>query len=90
MYPAYINSRKSVSQGRRIAQLYAVDNPLCAEIRDVCLSQQLNSELESNNYPREQARDHIHSGRVRVQLRATDGTYLNKDVTTSEFGSVIV
>lgn len=84
VYPAYINKRKSVSEGRRIARQYTVDNPLCTEIRDVCLSQQLNAEVENNHYPREQAKDHIHSGRVRVQLKQADGSYLNSDITSSE------
>ena len=67
----------------------AVDNPLCTEIRDVCLSQQLQVEFESNkHYPRESARDHIHSGRVRVQLKNEDGSPLNEHITSSELLSV--
>ena len=38
-YPAYLNSRMSVKQGRRISKAKAIDNPTCPEIRDVCLSQ---------------------------------------------------
>ena len=45
MYPAYINSKKTVKQGRRICKVKAVDNPLCQEIRDVCVSRGLNAEV---------------------------------------------
>ena len=58
-----------------------MDNPLCTEIRDVCLSQQLGVEFETNkHYPREIAKDHIHSGRVRVQIKNDDGSPLNENI----------
>ena len=39
VYPAYLNSRKTVQQGRRISKSRAIENPTCPEIKDVCLSQ---------------------------------------------------
>lgn len=86
VYPAYLNARKTLSEGRRVGKTRAVDNPLCTEIRDVCASQNLEVELESNkHYPRESARDQIHSGRVRVQLRNEDGTPLNPSIGSREY-----
>ncbi|WAR30571.1 SRP19-like protein [Mya arenaria] len=38
VYPAYLNSKKSVNEGRRIPKEKCVDNPLYTEIRDVCLN----------------------------------------------------
>lgn len=83
LYPAYLNSRKTLSEGRRVAKSRAVDNPLCTEIKDVCLSQNLGVEFETNkHYPREIAKDHIHSGRVRVQIKDDDGSPLNESITS--------
>lgn len=67
----------------------AVDNPLCTEIRDVCLSQHLGVEFETNkHYPREIVKDQIHSGRVRVQIKNDDGSPLNESITSREFDAV--
>lgn len=86
IYPAYLNSRKTLSEGRRVPKSKAVDNPLCTEIRDVCNSQSLAVEFESNkHYSREPARDHIHSGRVRVQIRKDDGTPLNPSIASRKY-----
>ena len=91
MYPAYLNARKTIAEGRRIPRSKAVDNPLCSEIRDVCQSQQLKAEVEQQkHYPRELSRDHIHSGRVRVQLKDTNGQPLNEKIKSSELASSLV
>jgi len=36
MYPVYINSKKTMAEGRRIAVANACENPTCAEIGDCC------------------------------------------------------
>ncbi len=52
----------------------------------MCQSQNLGVEFESGkHYPREQARDQIHSGRVRVQLKNEDGSLLNENIVTRKF-----
>lgn len=84
MYPAFLNAKKTLVEGRRIAKDKAVDNPTCSEIRDVCSSQGLNCYIENKHYPREQIKDQFHSGRVRVQLRAADGSPVLDNVTNSE------
>ncbi|XP_022778305.1 signal recognition particle 19 kDa protein-like [Stylophora pistillata] len=48
VYPAYLNSRRTVQQGRRVPKEKAADNPTVYEIRDVCQSQGLNCEVEVN------------------------------------------
>ncbi len=85
IYPAFLNSRKTIAEGRRIAKTKAVDNPLASEIKDICQSQQLQAELEGNKlYPRELNKDHIHIGRVRVQLKNDDGSHLNPNISSRE------
>ncbi|KAK7474646.1 hypothetical protein BaRGS_00018823 [Batillaria attramentaria] len=75
VYPAYINSRKSVNQGRRIPKEKAVDNPSYTEIRDVCSAAGMVLGVENKTYPRElDPRDMKMRGRIRVQLKKEDGT----------------
>ncbi|EDO48060.1 predicted protein [Nematostella vectensis] len=81
VYPAYLNSRRTVCQGRRVPKAKAVDNPTVSEIRDICTSQNLSCELENNKfYPKESAKDVVCKGRVRIQLKNSDGTPVNADI----------
>ncbi|XP_051524532.1 signal recognition particle 19 kDa protein [Myxocyprinus asiaticus] len=83
IYPAYINSKKTLAEGRRIPVEKGVENPSCAEIRDVLTAAGLNVEVESvKMYPREWNRDAQFRGRVRVQLKLEDGS-LCQDKFTS-------
>lgn len=84
VYPAYLNARKTLADGRRISKNKAVDNPTCTEVRDVCISQGLNCYIETKHYPRELIKDQLHGGRVRVQLRAVDGTPILENIITSK------
>ena len=36
LYPVYINSKKTIAEGRRIGLSKACENPTCAEIGDCC------------------------------------------------------
>ena len=36
IYPVYINSKKTIAEGRRIAAERACENPTCIEINDCC------------------------------------------------------
>lgn len=75
VYPAYINSKKTIKEGRRIAKDKAVDNPTYSEIRDVCLSAGMTLFVENKVYPRElDHRDNKAMGRIRIQLKNNDGT----------------
>ncbi|XP_067839061.1 signal recognition particle 19 kDa protein [Heptranchias perlo] len=74
IYPAYINSKKTIAEGRRIPVEKAVENPTIGEIRDVCAAAGLNVIVENKLYPREWNRDVQFRGRIRVQLKNEDGS----------------
>lgn len=82
IYPAYINSKKTLAEGRRIPTEKAVENPTCAEIQGVLSAAGLNVHVENNMYSREWNRDVQFRGRVRVQLKMEDGS-LCQDKFTS-------
>ena len=63
VYPVYINSKKTIAQGRRINVSKACENPTCAEIGDCCThfklpfaievscrNQQLKKKKEKKNF----------------------------------------
>ncbi|KAJ7993780.1 hypothetical protein DPEC_G00258260 [Dallia pectoralis] len=77
IYPAFINSKKTLAEGRRIPTEKAVENPTCAEIRDVLTAAGMNVLVENKMYPREWNKDVQFRGRVRVQLKQEDGTLYN-------------
>ncbi|KAJ8405710.1 hypothetical protein AAFF_G00316900 [Aldrovandia affinis] len=74
VYPAYVNNKKTLAEGRRIPSDKAVENPTCAEIRDVLSAAGLNVLVENKMYPREWNRDVQFRGRVRIQLKEEDGS----------------
>uniref|UniRef100_A0A8C3BV90 Signal recognition particle 19 kDa protein n=1 Tax=Cairina moschata TaxID=8855 RepID=A0A8C3BV90_CAIMO len=74
IYPAYLNNKKTIAEGRRIPIDKAVENPTSTEIQDVCAAVGFNVLLEKNKmYPREWNRDVQYRGRVRIQLKQDDG-----------------
>uniref|UniRef100_A0AAQ4Q162 Signal recognition particle 19 kDa protein n=1 Tax=Gasterosteus aculeatus aculeatus TaxID=481459 RepID=A0AAQ4Q162_GASAC len=75
VYPIYINSKKTLAEGRRIPAEKAVENPSCAEIRDVLMAAGLNVYVENKMHPREWNRDVQFRGRVRVQVKEEDGSF---------------
>ncbi|XP_063216639.1 signal recognition particle 19 kDa protein [Bacillus rossius redtenbacheri] len=77
IYPAYVNSKKSLSEGRRIPKDKAVENPTAQEIRDVLVAASLKVGVENKLYSRERSKEMTHRGRIRVQLRNDDGTPVN-------------
>ncbi|KJH41071.1 SRP19 protein [Dictyocaulus viviparus] len=95
IYPTYIDSKKSLQQGRKIPKglasllwRLAVENPTSTEIHDVLAAVGLNPLLEvqffcvikrGKLHPREQDREPEKLGRVRVMLKNDDGTLNNKD-----------
>ena len=79
IYPAYINSKKTRAQGRRVTGNKAIDNPSVNEIRDILDNAGLKTVVEPNRlYSREESREPQHRGRVRVQLKNTDGSLLKE------------
>ena len=78
IYPAYLNSKKTLAEGRKIPLKYAVENPTIGEIKDVLSNAGFQVELEQGKiYPRELNKyEMLSRGRLRVQLKNDDGTLL--------------
>jgi len=70
IYPSYIDSRKSRSEGRKIPVRDAVPNPSIDEIVKACQRLGLNPSIEEKTYPR------LHRSRGRIivdkKMRKTD------------------
>ncbi|CAA3008688.1 signal recognition particle 19 kDa protein [Olea europaea var. sylvestris] len=78
-YPIYINSKKTIAEGRRININKACENPTYAEIYDCCSHLKLPCAIESEKaYPR----DFMQRGRVRVQLKREDGSLYNPTISS--------
>ncbi|KAL2344428.1 hypothetical protein Fmac_005713 [Flemingia macrophylla] len=79
MYPVYINSMKTMAEGRRIGLSKACENPSCAEIADCCSYLKLPFAIEIDKaYPR----DFMQRGRVRVLLKTEDGSLFNSSISS--------
>ncbi|PRW57351.1 signal recognition particle 19 kDa -like [Chlorella sorokiniana] len=77
IYPNYIDSRKTVAQGRRIPKELAAESPNAIEIYECIINGlKLEAEAEMKCYPR----DWMVPGRVRVKLRNDDGSPVNPDI----------
>ncbi|KAJ7948023.1 Signal recognition particle 19 kDa protein [Quillaja saponaria] len=74
LYPVYINSKKTVAEGRRISVGKACENPTCAEIGDCCSYLKIPFAVEIDKaYPH----DFMQRVRVRVLLKKEDGNLYN-------------
>nr|AFK39251.1 unknown [Medicago truncatula] len=79
LYPVYINSKKTVAEGRRIGISKSCENPTCVEIGDCCNFLKLPFAIELDKaYPR----DFMQRGRVRVLLKNEDGTLINPSIAS--------
>lgn len=97
VYPVYLNARKSIAEGRRIAVSKACDNPTPQEIHDVCKYLGFEVELEVSytdvhgtpthwinaQAEKQYPRDYTMKGRVRIKLRKEDGEPVVPDLKTS-------
>jgi len=62
-------------EGRKIAKAKAVDNPKISEIKDVLTYHEFNCIAEEGKqYPRDSFKDAFCKGRVRIQLKQSDGS----------------
>nr|XP_021187545.2 signal recognition particle 19 kDa protein [Helicoverpa armigera] len=84
IYPAYLNSKKTLAQGRKLSKSYCVENPTHQEIRDVLVAAGLRVGVENKLYPREPSKEILYRGRIRVQLKNDDGTSVKPDLPTRE------
>eukprot|EP00299_Pterocystis_sp_00344_P010073 c4423_g1_i3.p1 GENE.c4423_g1_i3~~c4423_g1_i3.p1 ORF type:complete len:136 (+),score=24.43 c4423_g1_i3:48-455(+) len=78
LYPVYINSEKTVAEGRRLPREKCVKHPTLKEIFDVLEVMKINRLPEPKSYPRG---FHAHEkGRIRFQLRKEDGSPCHPDL----------
>lgn len=79
VYPNYLNSTKTVAEGRRIPKDKACSNPQLMEMLDSCTKGlMLPAALENKAY----SRDWLVRGRLRVQLKDSDGKPVNPNIPT--------
>ncbi|XP_042035773.1 signal recognition particle 19 kDa protein-like [Salvia splendens] len=76
VYPIYINSKKTLAEGRRINASKACENPTCTEVYDCCAHLKIPRVIEA--YPR----DFMQRGRVRVMLKKEDGSFYNPAISS--------
>ena len=85
IYPAYINAKKTRAQGRRVTKAKAIDNPNVSEIRDILENVGLKVVIEPNRlYSREESREPQYRGRIRVQLKNADETFVKEQFKCKE------
>ncbi|XP_055911544.1 signal recognition particle 19 kDa protein [Eupeodes corollae] len=84
VYPAYINSKKSRQEGRRLPKEQCIENPTYLEIRDVLSVTNLRVAVENKEYCREKSREPQFRGRIRVQMRNNDGTACNPELASRD------
>uniref|UniRef100_A0A0A9Z8G3 Signal recognition particle 19 kDa protein n=1 Tax=Lygus hesperus TaxID=30085 RepID=A0A0A9Z8G3_LYGHE len=84
IYPAYINSKKTLAEGRRVPKDKGVENPTYQEIRDVLSAAGMKVGVENKLYSRERSKEMLYRGRLRVQLKDDSGAPLNPDFPTRE------
>lgn len=84
IYPAYLNSKKSRQEGRRLPKQHCVEHPTFQEIKDVLSVTKLNIGVENKLYPREVSKELLFRGRIRVQLRNDNGLPINPDLPTRD------
>mmetsp|Transcript_21901 Transcript_21901/g.46543 ORF Transcript_21901/g.46543 Transcript_21901/m.46543 type:complete len:162 (+) Transcript_21901:99-584(+) len=81
IYPNYINSKKTVPEGRRIALAKAVEHPHPAEMAEICEYLKIPHVLEMDKaYPR----DWLIRGRVRVMLKTAEGAFTHPELHTKK------
>ncbi|CAG9559697.1 unnamed protein product [Danaus chrysippus] len=84
IYPAYLNSKKTLAEGRKLPRDICVENPTHQEIRDVLFTTGLRIGVENKLYPRERSKEMLYRGRIRVELKNDDGTPIKEEYPTRE------
>ena len=80
IYPAYIDSKLTLAEGRRIPKGKAVENPTCEEIAEILMYLKIPHAIEVDKaYPR----NWMQKGRVRVMLKDDKGNLANPEITNS-------
>ncbi|PRP83105.1 hypothetical protein PROFUN_09784 [Planoprotostelium fungivorum] len=84
IYPVYINSKKKISEGRRIAVAKCCENPSPMEIHDVCKHLGFKVEMQAD---KAYSRDATQRGRVIVHLKDASGKLI--DPTVENKGDIL-
>ncbi|XP_045446787.1 signal recognition particle 19 kDa protein [Melitaea cinxia] len=84
IYPAYLNNKKTLAQGRRLPKDVCVENPTHQEIRDVLFGTGLRIGVENKLYPRERSKEMLYRGRIRVELKNDDGSPIKAEFPNRE------
>jgi len=84
IYPAYINSKKSIKEGRRIPCEKAVDTPVYQEIKMVLDDAKVEYILEPKFYSRERSKEPPFVGRFRIHLKNKEGELIRPEFDSRE------
>ena len=84
IYPAFINSKKSLAEGRRIPKQKSVENPTISEMMEAIAPSGLKVRPENKQYCRERSTEFNVRGRLRVSLRDENGELCNPDFPSSK------
>jgi signal recognition particle subunit SRP19 len=82
LYPLYFDKKASRAGGRKVPKNLAVDTPDVEDLVQMLSYLKIPFVVEMN---KRHPRDHFCVGRVRYNLQAEDGTFVNKDVQNSKF-----
>lgn len=61
IYPAYIDVKKTVQEGRKMPKDVCIENPTYQEIKDVLTAANMNLIIENKIYPRERSKARLKS-----------------------------
>jgi len=90
VYPRYLDLDATIAQGRRIPKSFCISTPTVPDLLEAAQTLQLKIAFEDKMY----SRDFWQRGRIRVQLRKDDGSWLNSNIQSKkslliQFGQII-
>mmetsp|Transcript_8002 Transcript_8002/g.8925 ORF Transcript_8002/g.8925 Transcript_8002/m.8925 type:complete len:152 (+) Transcript_8002:25-480(+) len=81
LYPNYINSKKTVQEGRRIGVDKACEHPRAFEMAEICEYLKIPHVCEPD---KAYSRDWLIRGRVRILLKTPEGAYTHPEIHTKK------
>ncbi|XP_018015685.1 signal recognition particle 19 kDa protein [Hyalella azteca] len=85
VYPIYINKDKTLAEGRRVKKSEAVKHPILPELMEAMQGTGLQVIGEPNRiHPRERSKEPYNYGRIRVEMKDSDGNIINEQFTRRE------
>jgi signal recognition particle subunit SRP19 len=90
IYPSYLDSNKTIAQGRRIGQEVAVEEPTVSDISQALQSLNIRHVLQPHKgYPRDIETLWDNPGRVKVDLKNTPNEFDSKRALLKELAQII-